>query len=121
MTTTVSTPSSVIPEPRRPWLATPRQRAEVLAVIFIAALVDIALVAATPLKGKLAYVGLYLIIYPLMDYSVVRAQRGKSAGSDALFRALVNFAMAIAVLPIASIVWTVLLLRLSLLRSRLVC
>ena len=107
MTTTVSTPSSVIPEPRRPWLATPRQRAEVLAVIFIAALVDIALVAATPLKGKLAYVGLYLIIYPLMDYSVVRAQRGKSAGSDALFRALVNFAMAIAVLPIASIVWTV--------------
>ena len=107
MTTTVSTPSSIIPEPRRPWLATPRQRAEVLAVIFISALIDIALVAVTPLKGKLAYLGLYLIIYPSLDYIIVRAQRGKAAGSDALFRALVNFAMAIAVLPIASILWTV--------------
>ena len=96
-----------IPAPKRPWLTTPRQKSETAAVIFIAALIDIALVQVTPLKGKLAYVGLFIIIYPALDYIIVRLQRGKSAAIDVVMRAVANFAMAIAMVPILSILWTV--------------
>ena len=96
-----------IPAPRRPWLSTTRQRSENVAILVIAALIDVLLVEVTPLKGKLAYVGLYLIIYPLLDYLIVRLQRGASAAKDVVFRALASFAMATAMLPILSILWTV--------------
>ena len=96
-----------IPAPKRPWLATPRQRVETGAILFIAALLDIAIVQVTPMKGKIAYVGLFMIIYPALDYTLALLQRGKSAASDAAMRAIVNFAMAIAMVPILSILWTV--------------
>ena len=96
-----------IPTPKRPWLATRRQRAETGAILVVAALIDVLVVQITSMKGKLAYVGLYLLIYPLLDYVIVRLQRGKRAAIDVVFRAFVSFAMAIAMLPILSILWTV--------------
>ena len=40
------------PSPRKPWAASPKDRAKTAAIIFGAALISFVLVAITPLKGK---------------------------------------------------------------------
>lgn len=90
-------------KPRKPWVASPKDRVE-SALVFIAAIViSVVVVAATPMKGKLAYVAVFFFSYLLIDYLFTRSKRGKAAGADSIFRALVGMAIAIAITPIISI------------------
>ena len=93
-----------IPKPQKPWKATPRQRIETGGILLVSLLLAILLVAVSPLKGKLGYVGAFVVIYLIIDYAVVRFNHGKSAGIDAFFRGLVTMAIGVAVLPIISII-----------------
>jgi phosphate transport system permease protein len=93
--------------PQKPWLPSKRKRAETYALLLLAIFITVSIVSMTPMKGKLAYVGVFIILFPTMDYIYSFATKGKSAASDAVVRAFVTFAIAIALLPIISILWSV--------------
>jgi len=95
------------PKPSKPWKATNRQRAETASILLIAVFLSVGLVAITPLKGKLGYLGSFVVIYLALDYAIVRFNHGKSAGTDAFFRGLVTMAIGVAVVPIFSILYSV--------------
>lgn len=95
------------PAPRKPWAASPIDRAKTAGIIAGAALISFVLVAVTPLKGKLAYAAVFFVAYLIIDFVVSFAKAGRPAAVDSLFRGLVTTAIAIAVTPIVSILVTV--------------
>ena len=95
------------PTPRKPWAASPIDRAKTAGIIAGAALISYVLVAITPLKGKLAYAAIFFLAYLVIDFAVSYAKAGRPAAVDSLFRGLVTTAIAIAVTPIVSILVTV--------------
>lgn len=96
-----------IPKPQKPWKATRRQRVETASILLLSIFLAIALVAVTPLKGKLGYIGGFVFVYLILDYAIVRFNHGRAAGVDAFFRGLVTMSIAVAIVPIVSILATV--------------
>ena len=90
-------------KPQKPWVASPKDRIESALVFLVAILISAVSVAVTPMKGKLAYVAVFFISYLVLDYFFNRIKRGKAAGVDSVFRAIVGMAIAIAITPIISI------------------
>jgi phosphate transport system permease protein len=98
---------ATIAKPGKPWKATLQQRV-ITSLIFIFAIVTSAvIVAVTPMSGNLAYLALFFIAFITYDYIYARLTQGKTAGSDAVFRGFIMLGISIAVLPIASILYTV--------------
>ena len=95
------------PKPKKPWAATPIDRSKTAGIILAAALVSFAVVAITPMKGKLAYAAIFFTAYIIIDFVVSYQKAGRPAAVDSLFRGLVTTAIAIAVTPIVSILVTV--------------
>jgi phosphate transport system permease protein len=95
------------PKPRKPWAATPVDRLKTAGIIALAALVSFLLVAATPLKGKLAYAVIFFFTYLIIDFVVSLLKAGRPAAIDSLFRGLATTAIVIAITPIVSILVTV--------------
>jgi phosphate transport system permease protein len=104
---TISTAKSPIPAPNKPWRATPAQRLVTVAIFAASIAISGVLVAVTPLAGNLAYVAVFFISYIGIDYTYSRVTQGKTAGSDSIFRGFVMLSIAIAVIPIISILYTV--------------
>jgi phosphate transport system permease protein len=95
------------PKPRKPWAATPVDRLKTAGIIAVAALVSFLLVAATPLKGKLAYAVVFFFTYLIIDFVVSLLKAGRPAAIDSLFRGLATTTIVIAITPIVSILVTV--------------
>ena len=95
------------PKPGKPWTATPKQRAITAGIYLSAALVSFALVAVTPMKGKLAYFTLFFFASIIIDFAANYFQRGVASAKDAVARGLVTVGMTFAVLPIFSILFEV--------------
>jgi phosphate transport system permease protein len=95
------------PKPQKPWKLTNRQKLETASILLISVLLAVTIVAVTPLKGKLGYVAAFVAVYLFLDYLLVRFNKGKSAGTDAFFRGIVTMSIGVAVLPILSILTTV--------------
>ena len=104
---TISTAKSPIPAPNKPWRATPAQRLVTVAIFAASIAISGVLVAVTPLAGNLAYVAIFFISYIGIDYTYSRVTQGKTAGSDSIFRGFVMLSIAVAVIPIISILYTV--------------
>jgi phosphate transport system permease protein len=104
---TINTSKSPIPAPNKPWRATPAQRLVIVAIFAASIAISGVLVAVTPLAGNLAYVAVFFISYIGIDYTYSRVTQGKTAGSDSIFRGFVMLSIAIAVIPIISILYTV--------------
>ena len=102
-----TTPIPVTPAPGKPWATTPRARAKEAALLLASILFTIALVQLTPLKGKLAYFFLFFIFYAVVTSIAQYLARGKAAAKDAIIKAVVVLGAVITVLPIASIIVTV--------------
>ena len=102
-----TTPNPVTPAPGKPWATTPRARAKEAALLLASILFTIALVQLTPLKGKLAYFFLFFIFYAVVTSIAQYLARGKAAAKDAIIKAVVVLGAVITVLPIASIIITV--------------
>ena len=102
-----TTPNPVTPAPGKPWATTPRARAKEAALLLASILFTIALVQLTPLKGKLAYFFLFFIFYAVVTSIAQYLARGKAAAKDAIIKAVVGLGAVITVLPIASIIVTV--------------
>jgi phosphate transport system permease protein len=95
------------PKPRKPWAATPVDRAKTVGIVIAALAVAFVLVAITPMSGKLAYAAIFCLAYLVIDFVVSFVKAGRPAAIDSLFRGLVTTAIVIAVMPIVSILVTV--------------
>jgi len=93
--------------PTTPWKASRRERALDTLVFFAALFVSFTLVAVTPLKGKLAYLVIFFLAYALLTSIFKAQQRGSAAAKDALVNSLVAIGAVITVIPVASILATV--------------
>ena len=93
--------------PRKSWSATPRDRLNTGLVLASAILLSFAVVAVTPLKGKLAYFAIFFLAYLTLEFIVNFVKAGRPAAIDSLFKGLVKMAIAAAVTPIVSILVTV--------------
>jgi phosphate transport system permease protein len=95
------------PKPGKPWTATPKQRLITVGIYLTAAFVSFALVAVTPMKGKLAYFTLFFFASIIIDFTASYLQRGVASAKDAIARGFVTVGMTFAVLPIFSILFEV--------------
>ena len=94
-------------QPTKPWKASRKDRVIDLS-IFIGSLVSSYLiVAVTPMKGKLALFAVFFFVYMLLTASLKGIQRGSAAAKDALVNSAVAFGAIVTVIPIASILFTV--------------
>jgi phosphate transport system permease protein len=91
----------------KPWKATKKERATDISIFFLALLSSYAVVAVTPMKGKLAIFIVFFLVYMLMTSSIKGFQLGSAAAKDALVNSLVAFGAIVTVIPIASILFTV--------------
>ena len=100
--TTISAPA-----PTRPWKASPKDRLRDVALFLIAIVGTYVVVAVTPMKGKLAYFGLFFIFYMILTAGLQWFSRGSAAAKDAFVNSLVAIGAVVTVIPIASIIITV--------------
>jgi len=100
--------SAVTAVPTKPWKPSHRERASDIAIFLIALSTSFGLVAATPMKGKLAYFGGFFLAYAILTSTFKARQRGSAAAKDALVNSLVAIGAIMTVIPVASIMATVL-------------
>ena len=94
--------------PTKPWQASKRERALDTGIFLAAITASIAVVALTPMKGKLAYFTIFFIAYALLTSVFNATQRGSAAAKDAFVNSLVVIGAIVTVIPVASILATVL-------------
>lgn len=89
----------------RPWAATPKDRFITGLSVFISAVISIVIVAATPMKGKLAYFGLFFLAWFIVD-SIFVARRGGAKGvRDGLAAKVTLLGGIIVCMVVFSILW----------------
>jgi phosphate transport system permease protein len=94
-------------QPRKPWVATRKDRLKDLFIFIGAALASYLLVAITPAKGKLALVVFFALIYSLTTAVMSYLKFGRRASADAFVQTIIAMLAFITILPIASILATV--------------
>jgi len=94
--------------PTKPWKASKRERGLDIGVFLVSIVSSYAVVALTPLKGKLAYFVIFFIAYAALTSVFKATQRGSAAAKDALVNSLVAIGAIVTVIPVASILATVL-------------
>jgi len=100
MTTTIA--------PTKPWAKSSRDRVRDFSFILISILFSFLAVEVTPLKGKLAYAFTFFLSYAVITGISAFISRGAPAAKDAMIKTVVALGAALTVLPIASIIFTVL-------------
>jgi phosphate transport system permease protein len=100
--------TTITPTPQKPWRASKRERGFDIAILFGGVVGSYLLVAITPMKGKLAYFVLFFMAYAFLTAFLKGLTRGSAAAKDALVSSLVVVGAVVTVIPIASILLTVL-------------
>ena len=95
-------------QPTKPWKASKKDRLVDLSIFIASLLSSYAIVAITPMKGKLALFAVFFIVYMGLTASLKGIQRGSAAAKDALVNSVVAIGAIVTVMPIASILFTVL-------------
>jgi len=94
-------------KPQKPWAKRPADRVRELSIVLAAVAFSLAFVAATELKGKLAYALIFFIAYGLLSSTFAFIKRGAPAAKDAFVSTLVSLGAVLTVLPMMSILFTV--------------
>lgn len=94
-------------QPTRPWVATTADRVRDGLIFVVSIAISYGLVAATPLKGKLAYFFTFFAILTLANGLNGFLRYGFAAAKDAAIKTLVGVGALLTVMPIASILATV--------------
>ena len=94
--------------PMKPWAKSSGDRVRDFSFFFGSVALAFAAVAATPLAGKLGYAFAFFIIYITLTAGYQLISRGIPAAKDALVKSIVGLGAVLTVLPIASILGTVL-------------
>ena len=90
-------------QPTRPWVATTADRVRDGLIFVVSIAISYGLVAATPLKGKLAYFFTFFAILTLANGLNGFLRYGFAAAKDAAIKTLVGVGALLTVMPIASI------------------
>ncbi|CAB4335560.1 unannotated protein [freshwater metagenome] len=93
--------------PTKPWAKSPQDRVLGLSFLIAAIAFSYLFVAATEMKGKLAYALMFFIAYTLITSTFSFITRGPQAAKDAFVSTLVSLGAVVTVIPIASILFTV--------------
>jgi phosphate transport system permease protein len=94
--------------PTKPWAKSASDRVRDLVFALLSISITYLIVAATPMKGKLAYAFLLFISYAAITGGYSYVTRGTPAAKDAIIKSVVAIGAVFTVLPIASIIFTVL-------------
>lgn len=98
---------STVAVPTKPWAKTLQDRIREIAFLVIAILFSYGFVAATEMKGKLAYAFMFFVAYGVITSTYAFITRGAPAAKDAFVSTLVSLGAVATVIPIASIIFTV--------------
>jgi len=93
--------------PRKPWASSASVKFRDVTVFLLSAALSYGVVAVTPTKGKLAYIGLFFIFYSFATGLVGFIKFGRRAAADALIKTVIGLMAFVTVMPIASILATV--------------
>ena len=93
--------------PTKPWAKSPQDRILGLTFFLAAILFSYFFLAATELKGKLAYAFIFFVAYAVITSTHSFIIRGPQAAKDSFVSTLVALGAVATVIPIASILFTV--------------
>jgi phosphate transport system permease protein len=99
--------SSANVKPIKPWAATPRDRAMTTASVIAAVLTTFTIVAATPMKGKIAYFFVFFISWLAIDSFFVLRKAGAKGVRNGLAEKLTLVGAIIVMMAVGSILWSV--------------
>ena len=94
-------------KPTKPWAASRADRVRDLAILLGAIFASYLFVAATPMKGKLAYFFTFFFFYMIATAGYKLVTRGQMAAKDALVSSVVSIGAVATLIPIISILATV--------------
>jgi phosphate transport system permease protein len=89
----------------RPWAPTPKDRALTALSVLLSIFTTVAIVAATPMKGKLAYFFLFFITWFIIDSLFVIQKMGGKGVRDAIAAKITLFGAVIVSMVVLSILW----------------
>ena len=98
---------SAIAIPTKPWAKSPQDRIIGLTFLLAAIAFSYFFVSATEMKGKLAYAIIFFLAYGVITSTHSFIIRGPQAAKDSFVGTLVALGAVVTVLPIASILFTV--------------
>ena len=93
--------------PIKPWAASPSDRLMTLTSVLAAVVTTIAIVAATPMKGKIAYFFVFFISWLAIDSFFVLRKAGSKGVRNGLAEKLTLFGAIIVMMAVGSILWSV--------------
>jgi len=99
--------STATVKPIKPWAATPRDRAMTLASLSLAAFTTFAIVAGTPMKGKIAYFFVFFFAWLVIDSLFVLRKAGVKGVRNGLAEKMTILGAVIVMMAVASILWAV--------------
>jgi phosphate transport system permease protein len=106
MTSAIST-APVTPKPGKPWEPTARERARKVLNFFISLALSVVLLFTTGLNGKLGWFVAFFASWTVVAFIAEFRRAGKPAAQDSLLTSVSRFAITLAVIPIISILVTV--------------
>jgi phosphate transport system permease protein len=98
---------STVATPQKPWAKRPADRVRELALLVAAIVFSYAFVASTELKGKLAYAFIFFVAYGVFTSTYAFISRGAPVAKDAFVSTLVSLGAILTMVPVASILFTV--------------
>jgi phosphate transport system permease protein len=98
---------STVAVPTKPWAKSPQDRILGLTFFLAAIAFSYFFVAATEMKGKLAYAFIFFVAYGVVTSTHSFIIRGPQAAKDSFISTLVSLGAVVTVIPIASILFTV--------------
>jgi len=98
---------STVAIPTKPWAKRPQERAIGISFFLAAIAFSYIFVAATEMKGKLAYAFVFFVAYGLFTSTYSFINRGPQAAKDSFVSTVVSLGAVVTVIPIASILFTV--------------
>ena len=93
-------------QPQKPWKATPAEIMPTILLLIGSMVATFAIVALTPMKGKLAYFFLFFVLGTVSISVRTGLARGRTAAVDSIASAIAFTGAAIVFMPVASILFT---------------
>jgi phosphate transport system permease protein len=94
-------------KPGTPWEPTAKERGQKTLNLLIAVALSFVLLYSTGLNGKLGWVAAFFFSYISVSFIAEYRRAGKPAAQDSLLTSISRFAIFLAIIPIASILATV--------------
>jgi len=98
---------TAVATPQKPWAKRPSDRLRSLGLLVAAIVFSYVFVGATEMKGKLAYAFIFFAAYGVLTSTFAFISRGAPAAKDAFVSTLVSLGAVLTVVPMASILFTV--------------